>query len=53
VNGCQEPANPVITQIAYFLGNQAVTEAELSAPHLNHVSCSGTLAPHPYAAAHD
>jgi hypothetical protein len=44
--------HPVFAQIADLCGDQAVAEAALRAPHLNHVFCSGIL-PHPGAAGHD
>ena len=46
--------HPVFAQIAHLFGDQAVAEAALCTPHLNHVACAGTLTPrHPGAAVHD
>jgi hypothetical protein len=35
--------HPVFAQIAHLFGDQAVAEAALCTPHLNHVACGGKL----------
>ena len=46
--------HPVFAQIAHLFGDQAVAEAALCTPHLNHVACAGTSTPqHPGAVVHD
>ena len=45
--------HPVFAQIAHLFGDQAVAEAALCTPHLNHVACAGTSTAAPGAAVHD
>ena len=45
--------HPVFAQIVDLSSDQAVAEAALRAPHLNHAFYSETLPPHPGAAGHD
>jgi hypothetical protein len=45
--------HPVFAQIVDLCSDQAVAEAALRAPHLNHAFYSHTLPPHPAAAGYD
>ena len=45
--------HPVFPQIAHFLGDQSVAEAQLCPPHLNHVGAPPVFGAAPDAGAHD